>query len=254
MLRAENISLKLGQKCILESIHLKWEPGKFHVLLGPNGSGKSSLLKILAGDMAPTSGKVYYKEHALKELSIEKLAQQRAVLSQKSMVQFPLSVKEVVLMGRYPHFDFQPNAFDESIVDKALEKLDLIGLKERNYNSLSGGEQQRVQFARILSQIWETENGATRYLLLDEPLNNLDLKYQRDLLETAQSLLNPNTVLIAVLHDINLAMRYGQQLVFMKEGRVVVNGLMASDLTPELMYEVFDVEMELHEGRWFEFK
>ena len=251
MLKSENISFSIGNKIILHPMSLTWSAGKFHVLLGPNGSGKSSLLKILAGDISHFSGNVFYDQIALNELKIEKLAKYRAVLSQKPIVQFPLSVEEVVLMGRYPHFDFQPSSSDYAIVNLAMDQLGLQELKNRDYNSLSGGEQQRVQFARVLAQIGQVKPGKIRYLLLDEPLNNLDLKFQRDFLEIAKSLLDPKTVLIAVLHDIILAIRYADEMVFLKEGRVKASGIKPSAVSPELIKDVFEVDTEVVGNKWF---
>jgi iron complex transport system ATP-binding protein len=180
MLKLDNISFQIGKKCILNDINLSFEPGRISMILGPNGSGKSSLLKIFSGAESNFNGKVYYDGIDLTTISNESLAKKRAVLSQQSHLQFPLQVKEVVMMGRYPHFSFQPTKQDEEIYVEVISKLKLNHLQNRNYLTLSGGEKQRVHFARVLAQLWSIPENENRYLFLDEPLNSLDINFQQE--------------------------------------------------------------------------
>ena len=180
MLRTENITYSIGRKQILKGISLDFAPGEFVMILGPNGSGKSSFLKIFSGEITKFHGKVWYDDKLIASLSKEELATRRAVMSQQTELSFPLTVEQVVMMGRYPHFTFSPGKKDNAICDEVLSRMNLDAFRERNYTTLSGGEKQRVQYARVLAQIWEKPGSGRRYLFLDEPLNNLDISYQQD--------------------------------------------------------------------------
>jgi iron complex transport system ATP-binding protein len=242
MLKLENISFQIGKKKILNDVNITFQPGKFSMILGPNGSGKSSLLKIFSGSERNFKGKVYYNGVDLATISNETLAKKRAVLSQQSQLQFPLQVKDVVMMGRYPHFSFQPLKQDQEICMEVIATMQLHHLQNRNYLSLSGGEKQRVHFARILAQLWTIPEQDSRYLFLDEPLNSLDIHFQQEFLQIAKSFLGPLTVLVAIIHDINLALRYSDQLSFLKDGEIIATGTPNEMVTPEIIEHVFSVK------------
>ena len=243
MLRVSNISYNAGGKQILDGISMSFTPGKITMILGPNGSGKTSLLKICSGETRNYDGTVTFDDQPLSSISNAKLATFRAVLSQQPHLQFPLSVEEVIMMGRYPFFEFSPSNYDQKICSETIDLLQINSFRKRNYLTLSGGEKQRVQFARVLTQIWKTKQD-TRYLLLDEPLNSLDIRYQQEFLITARNLLNPKTVIVAIIHDINLAIRYGDEFIFMKDGKIVESGA-TNIITPSLIREVFQVNAEI---------
>ena len=242
MLKTESISFNIGRKQILKNVTAEFKPGEFNMILGPNGSGKSSFLKIFSGELDKYQGAVFYHDKIIKTLRKEELARRRAVLNQQPELSFPLLVEEVVMMGRYPHFSFNPNKKDIQICNEVIQRMNLSAFKERNYLTLSGGEKQRVQFARVLSQIWEQPETGYRYLFLDEPLNSLDISYQHEFLQEAVALVKHNTVLIAVLHDINLAAQYADKLFFLKEGQLVSHGSPTDILTAGLIRHVFNVE------------
>ncbi len=242
MLSANNIFYSIGKKQILKDVSTVFKPGEFNIILGPNGSGKSTLLKILSGELSGYKGAVLYNNQNLTTLKIESLAKYRAVMSQQPDLGFPLSVDEVVMMGRYPHFNFAPDKKDFDICNEVIASLYLSSFKERNYLTLSGGEKQRVQFARVLAQIWEKESNGIRYLFLDEPLNSLDIKYQQAFLKMVKSFADKNTILVAVLHDINLAIQYADNLIFLKEGKLKSQGKPKDILSPALLKEIFDLE------------
>jgi len=241
MLKTENISFSIDKKQILKNVSASFQPGEFNMVLGPNGSGKSSFLKIFSGEINKFDGSVFYDDKRIKEIKKEELAKKRAVMSQQPELSFPLLVEEVVMMGRYPHFSFSPNKKDIAVCNEVIDKMNLSSFKERNYLTLSGGEKQRVQFARVLSQIWEQPETGYRYLFLDEPLNSLDISYQHEFLQEAATLAKHNTVLIAIMHDINLAAQYADKLFFLKEGELVKYGTPYDVLTPDLIKHVFNV-------------
>ena len=245
MLRTENISFSVGKKQILKNVSATFLPGEFNMILGPNGSGKSSFLKIFSGEINKFHGTVLYEDKKIKDLRKEELAKKRAVMSQQADLGFPLLVEEVVMMGRYPHFTFNPNKKDIIICNEVIERMNLFEFKERNYLTLSGGEKQRVQYARVLAQIWEKPSDGYRYLFLDEPLNSLDISYQHEFLQAAVELIKDHTVLIAVMHDINLAAHYADNLFFLKEGELVVHGKPKDILTENIIEKVFNIKTKV---------
>ncbi len=241
MLKTENIYYHIGKKLILNGINAQFDPGEFNMILGPNGSGKSTFLKIFSGELNGNEGSVFYGDQKISALKKETLAKYRAVMSQQPELSFPLMVEEVVMMGRYPHFSFSPNKKDEDICNQVMERMNLISFKERNYLTLSGGEKQRVQYARVLAQIWEKPTTGYRYLFLDEPLTSLDINYQQEFLQIAREFTNADTILIAVMHDINLAIQYADKLFFLKEGELIAHGKPKDILSAALIKQVFNV-------------
>ena len=248
MLRTENISFSVGKKQILKNVSASFLPGEFNMILGPNGSGKSSFLKIFSGEINKFQGNVLYEDKKIKELRKEELAKKRAVMSQQADLGFPLLVEEVVMMGRYPHFTFNPNKKDITICSEVIERMNLVEFKERNYLTLSGGEKQRVQYARVLAQVWEKPTDSYRYLFLDEPLNSLDISYQHEFLQVAVELIKDHTVLIAVMHDINLAAHYADNLFFFKDGELVVHGKPKDILSAAMIEKVFNIKTTVIEN------
>lgn len=245
MLRTEKIYYRIGKKMILNGISAEFKPGEFNMILGPNGSGKSTFLKIFSGEISGYEGSVLYNDHKISKLKKEELAKYRAVMSQQPELSFPLTVDEVVMMGRYPHFSFNPGKKDEVICNEVMERMNLLEFKERNYLTLSGGEKQRVQYARVLAQVWEKPASGFRYLFLDEPLTSLDINYQQEFLQIARQFKKEDTVLVAVMHDINLAIQYGDKLFFMKEGEMVAHGSPREILNEALIEKVFSTKISI---------
>jgi len=244
MLKVNNIHYSVGRKKILNGVSTGFAPGLLHVIVGPNGSGKSTFLKIFSGDLHKYSGTVLYEDRTIAEFKKEDLAKRRSVMSQQPELGFPLTVEEVVMMGRYPHFQFNPNKKDGVICDEVMQRLKLSSFGERNYLTLSGGEKQRVQFARALAQVWENPSAGHRYLFLDEPLNNLDINYQQEFLKLSNEFAKTNTILIAILHDINLALAYADRIIFMKAGRIAYE-TEPLGVTEAMIKEVFDVNVAI---------
>ena len=242
MLKTTGIYYSIGKKLILSDINVEFHPGEFNMILGPNGSGKSSFLKIFSGEVNHFEGTVLYANRKIRDIKKEELAKIRAVMSQQPELNFPLMVDEVVMMGRYPHFSFNPNKKDVAICDEVMERMNLQAFMDRNYLTLSGGEKQRVQYARVLAQIWEKPANGCRYLFLDEPLTSLDINYQQEFLQIAREFTRNDTVLIAVMHDINLAIQFADKLFFLKEGELVAQGKPIDILSEALIEKVFDVQ------------
>jgi iron complex transport system ATP-binding protein len=228
-LAAEQVSLAIRNKWLLRDVSLAIEPGEVVALVGPNGAGKSSLLRALAGDVTPTSGRVLLDGRPVDDYHPRDLALKRAVLPQQTVLQFAFSVREVVEMGR------GPRRLDDaagSIVVESLRRTDTLHLAERIYPSLSGGEQARVTLSRVLAQ-------ETPILLLDEPTASLDLHHQQMVMEVARELAAGGASVLAILHDLNLAAGYADRIGVMREGWLAKIGTPWETFTEELLSEVF---------------
>jgi len=253
MLEANNITFRVGNKALISDVSLDFAPGKLHLLIGPNGAGKSTLIKVLARLLRPQTGTISYEGADVRESHEPDLAKRRAVLSQAVEVAFPLSVREVVMMGRYPHFGGHPGPADEQIVDELMQFFDVTEFSERDYQTLSGGERQRVNFARVLAQLWQSppgtpsSNGSSsrrcRFLFLDEPLTFLDIRHQIDFMKKIRNFTDaPDVVTVGVVHDLNLAARFADQVVLLNEGRVMAKGSAPEVLTGDNIRDVFGVQ------------
>jgi iron complex transport system ATP-binding protein len=244
MIVLHDVSYRVDDVRILDDVSVSFLPGRFNVILGPNGAGKSTLLRLAAGLTRPTRGEVRYGERSVTSLGAEELARRRAVLSQHVELAFPLPAIDVVMMGRYPHYGRVPSAHDREIVREALELVGMTHKRDQSYPTLSGGERQKVQLARVLAQIWphaERAAGEHRYLFLDEPTSSLDIHYQLHLLDAARGLLAHDCTVVAILHDLNVAFSYGDHFVLLEEGRVALEVGRAEEIPVEVIERVFRV-------------
>lgn len=236
-LRAEAISVGYDGNRVLHEVSLCISSGKISVLLGPNGSGKSTLLKCLGRLMRPWQGRVWLGERPLASYSTHEAARMLAVLPQQPVAPPELTVRELVGYGRYPHVPWHKrfNAQDFSAIDRALEACALRPFAPRRLSTLSGGERQRAWLAMALAQ-------EPRILLLDEPITFLDIAHQLELLELLRALNRSTGLTIAmVLHDINLAARYADEIAILKSGSIHSHGSVEKTITPQAMYDVFGI-------------
>ncbi|QQX78083.1 MULTISPECIES: heme ABC transporter ATP-binding protein [Aequorivita] len=248
MIKATNISYKIGSKTILKDISVNFEPGKINLILGPNGAGKSTLVKVICNQLKPQEGTVFYEEKNIRNTSVAELAKVRAVLSQNTELAFPLKVKEVVMMGRYPHFSVNPTSKDEQAIKEAMQFFDVEAMADRDYLTLSGGEKQRVHFARVVSQIWYPSENGCRYLVLDEPLTFLDVHYQFQFMHKLRELLKQkDLVIVGVVHDLNLAAKFADHLVLLNHGELLAAGSKEKVLNAENMKTAYRLEPLIHQ-------
>ena len=246
-LQADNLVLSRGGARVLEGVSIALRHGEVLGLLGANGAGKSTLLAALAGELRPDAGTILLDGADLASVPARRQARRRAVLPQKPSLSFDLGVREVVAMGAYPFPELSPGAVDD-LVDAALERAGVRHLARRRYPELSGGEQQRVQFARVLAQCLAPsgDDAAPRCLLLDEPISNLDPKHQMELLRTAAELAHGQGLgVLVIVHDVNLAARWCDRLMLLADGGVAAEGAPAGVLTPALLREVYDIEADV---------
>lgn len=219
---------------ILRGITLRINPGIFAGIVGPNGSGKSSLLRCIYRLYRPTAGQVLLNGRDIWEMTARECARQTAVVVQESVSDFGLTVQEVVLMGRTPHkglFDGD-SARDLRLIEEALTLMGMSNYTERRFETLSGGEKQRVLIARAIAQ-------QPRLLILDEPTNHLDIRFQFEVLRIVKGL---GVTVLAAIHDLNLAASFCDHVHVLQQGRLVAEGRPQQVFTSTLIHQVFDIE------------
>ena len=225
LLALNNISIKRDGRLLVDDVSIALNTGRLLVLMGENGAGKSTLLKTACGDISPDSGNVALMGQPLSAWSTLARAKRRAVLAQETNVAFMFTALEVVLLGRSPHCNGNPGARDVAIAHAALALLDMQRFTHRLYPTLSGGERARVALARTMAQVWEPlgESGETpRIMLLDEPIAALDIAHQHLALQVIRNFTKQNQcAALVVLHDLNLAAQYADEIALLKNGRLL---------------------------------
>lgn len=239
----ENLSFSVEGKEILSAISLEVKKGEFVGLIGPNGAGKTTLLKSING-LNKTQGKIYLTGKDSKKMGEKNLARQVALMKQDTEVSFPFSAWEVVLMGRYPHLGWskQEKEEDRRIARRYMEYTDTSALANKYINTVSGGERQRIMFAKVLTQ-------ETPIILLDEPTSNLDLAHQEQLFTYGKEFCQQGGTIVAAIHDLRVAARYCQRLVLLKKGRIIAQGTPEEVLTATNLKEAYGVEAVIYRSQ-----
>lgn len=243
-LDARDVVVRIGAATLLDGVSLSVQPGEMVALVGPNGAGKSTLLSVLAGDLTPAAGSVALDEVPLHSLKPKGLARQRAVMLQQQGLSFGFRVHEYVAMGRAPWHGTEAEDRDREVVGAAMERTEITHLAERTYQTLSGGEQARASFSRVLAQ-------ETTLLLLDEPTAALDIRHQEQLLMLARAAADDGAAVVVVLHDLSLAAAWSDRICVLAQGKVRAQGTPAEVLEAELLGEVYEhpVDVIEHGGR-----
>ena len=245
MISVDNIAVQIGQRRILDGVTLYAGAGEVTVIIGPNGSGKSTLIKALCRDHA-YNGSISINGRDVAQTDLATAATLRAVLPQASSLPFPFTVREVVALGLTAGRPGVPMNALRSLPDAALAQVDLTGFAGRFYGELSGGEQQRVQLARVLCQVWvPVLDGVPRFLFLDEPVSSLDIRHQLMIMDVARQYAAAGGGVIAILHDLNLAAMYADHIVALREGKVAGAGKPQEVLTDALIARVFDCPLRV---------
>ena len=219
ILQGEDLTFSYGKTPVLDRVSLSLSDGELVMLVGPNGSGKSTLLKLLSGFLRPAEGRVLLDDVPLGDYSWRERALRQAFLSQDNAPALEFTVRESVMLGRNPHLGVfsSPGAGDEAAVSRALEAMELTALADRPASRLSGGERQRAMLAAVLAQQSEC-------LLLDEPTSALDVRHTLTLVEHLRTLRGDCGILM-VTHDLDLALRYADRVVLLKDGAVVADAV-----------------------------
>jgi iron complex transport system ATP-binding protein len=245
MIELSNLSVTLSGKTVIEDISFKAAAGELTALCGPNGSGKTTTMKAISGELA-YAGSARINGEQVSAVEPWRLASVRGVLPQASTISFPFTVREIVRMGLTAGRNRHPEQSDR-IAAGALAAVDLAGFEKRFYQELSGGEQQRVQLARVLCQIPEpVVDGRPCWLLLDEPVSSLDISHQLAIMTFAKSFCLRGGGVVAVMHDLNLTALFADSMALLKSGKLVACGAVGGVLTDGNLETVFGCKLRLN--------
>ena len=245
MIEARDVSVAIGGKPIIAHVDFTARPGEVAAIVGPNGSGKTTFLKALSGELAYTGG-IALNGRDLSAMKPVEAATQRAVLPQAMTLSFPFTVREIVRLGLTGGRSGVLPGEDARLPERALARVDLEGFAGRFYQELSGGEQQRVQLARVLCQVWAPVlDGRPRYLFLDEPVSSLDIKHQLIIMNIARDFARRGGGVVAILHDLNLTAMYADRIFVMHRGRLAADGSPQEVLSDDLIEKVFDCRLKV---------
>lgn len=233
VIRAQEIVVAAGAHTVLKSCSCELRAGEVLGICGPNGAGKSTLLRVLAGLQPVVSGQLEFGPQNLQALSLQERAIRIGYLPQAPDVAWPITVRELAELGRFPH-GTQPAHLVTALVTEAIRKVGLSTLSERLLESLSGGERTRAHLARLLA-------GHHQAILADEPIAALDPRYQLEILQILRALAGAGTAVALVLHDLALAARYCDRVLVLHAGRLVASGIPDQIMTPALLTEVFNI-------------
>lgn len=241
MLEASHITKTYGKKRVLSDVSVKIEPRRFVSIIGPNGAGKSTLFSVISGLGAYEGGEVSFDGMKIEDYDRRLLAQKLSFLRQSNHLSIRLTVRELVAFGRYPYSQGRLKAEDNRIIDEAIAYLHLEELQHKFINELSGGERQRAFIAMTIAQ-------DTAYILLDEPLNNLDMKHSVQIMKTLRHMVDEmgKTVLV-VIHDINFASYYSDEIVAMKKGAVIVHDTVENVINSKTLHNIYGMEIRVKE-------
>ncbi|MEM9104867.1 MAG: heme ABC transporter ATP-binding protein [Pseudomonadota bacterium] len=245
MLEANDVSIAIGRTPIVSHVSFCARAGEITTVIGPNGSGKTTLLRAITGDLTH-EGTIKLQEQEVSRLQPWELAEMRAVLPQSSSLSFPFTVGEVVRFGLTTGRSGGKLEGLGERIRSALDRVDLSGFAGRFYQELSGGEQQRVQLARVLCQVWEPVlDGMPRWLFLDEPVSSLDIRHQLTIMDIARDFARAGGGVFAILHDLNLAAMYSDNVLVMHEGQRAGFGPASQVIEDGLLRKVFECDLKV---------
>lgn len=246
MLSLNKVSLRIRQASILQAVEMEVDPGQIVALVGANGAGKSSLIRCIAGSEAGYDGTIQLHNRSLSNWNTLELAKMRAVLSQQTALSFDITVLEVVMFGRFPYRQEESKESRREIAYWCLEQVGMESFAKRYVLSLSGGEQQRVHFARVIAQLYSRNTQQAKLLLLDEPTASLDIAQKYELLQCLKKTVQLFDLgVLMVIHDINLAAQYADQLVLLQQGKVIAQGPTSRILTAHNIKQTFGMSVQV---------
>ncbi len=234
MIEVFNVSKSYQTLKVLDDVSISIPEHKITALIGSNGAGKSTLLSIIARLISADQGYVSIDDIPMDSMKSDEIARKLAILKQTNHISMRVTVKELVTFGRFPYSKGRLNDTDKLKIQEAMDYMDLNDIKDKYIDQLSGGQRQRAYIAMIIAQ-------DTKYILLDEPLNNLDIKYGVEMMQLLQKLVKDlNKTIIIVMHDINFAAAFADHIIAMKDGKLVDQGHIDDMIKKEILDHVFD--------------
>ncbi|MER1998183.1 MAG: ATP-binding cassette domain-containing protein [Lysinibacillus sp.] len=241
MIEIKGLTKFFGKKPVVEDVSIQIQPGMITSFIGPNGAGKSTLLSMVSRLLDSDTGEVLLDKNDVKKMKSDAFAKRVAILKQANHLNVKLTVRELVSFGRYPYSKGRLNAEDNKLVDQALEYMNLTDMQDKYLDELSGGQKQRAFISMVIAQ-------DTEYILLDEPLNNLDMKHSVQIMKILRKLVDElGKTVVIVLHDINFASVYSDRIVALKQGRLVKDGPTHEIINSESLRDVYDMHIPVQE-------
>ncbi|MCM3758861.1 ATP-binding cassette domain-containing protein [Sporosarcina aquimarina] len=241
MIQVRELTKAYGNKAVVEKVSVDIHPGKITSFIGPNGAGKSTLLSMVSRLLDADTGEVLVDNNNVKKMKSNEFSKRVSILKQSNFMNVRLTIRELVSFGRFPHSKGRLQADDIQIVNQALDYMDLMSMQHMYLEELSGGQRQRAFIAMVIAQ-------DTDYILLDEPLNNLDMKHSVQIMKILRRLVNElGKTVVIVLHDINFASVYSDRIVALKEGRVVKDGPTNDIINSESLREIYDMDIPIQQ-------
>ncbi|WP_432353280.1 iron ABC transporter ATP-binding protein [Sporosarcina sp. A2] len=241
MIQVRELTKAYGNKAVVEKVSVDIHPGKITSFIGPNGAGKSTLLSMVSRLLDADTGEVLVDNNNVKKMKSNEFSKRVSILKQSNFMNVRLTIRELVSFGRFPHSKGRLQAEDIQIVNQALDYMDLMSMEHQYLEELSGGQRQRAFIAMVIAQ-------DTDYILLDEPLNNLDMKHSVQIMKILRRLVDElGKTVVIVLHDINFASVYSDRIVALKEGRVVKDGPTNDIINSESLREIYDMDIPIQQ-------
>lgn len=241
MIEIKGITKRFGDKPVVEDVTVTIEPRTITSFIGPNGAGKSTLLSMVSRLLEADTGKVLLDKNDVKKWKSSDFAKRVSILKQSNYLNVRLTIRELVSFGRYPYSKGRLNDEDEKFIDQALQYMNLTDMQDKYLDELSGGQKQRAFIAMVIAQ-------DTEYVLLDEPLNNLDMKHSVQIMKILRKLVDElGKTVVIVLHDINFASVYSDRIVALKDGKLVKNGPTHEIINSDSLKEIYDMDIPIQE-------
>ncbi|WP_353096938.1 ABC transporter ATP-binding protein [Tissierella praeacuta] len=239
MIEIKNVVKQYGSKNVVDNVSVKIEKGKITSFIGPNGAGKSTLLSIASRIISKNEGEVFIDGKEINQWSNDELSKKISILKQTNHINIRLTIRELVSFGRFPYSKGKLTAEDWKYVDDALNYMALNDIQNKYLDELSGGQRQRAYIAMVIAQ-------NTEYILLDEPLNNLDMKHSVDIMKILRQLVDDlGKTVVIVIHDINFASCYSDYIIALNDGRVAKEGVVNEIITKNVLEEIYDMKFNI---------
>ncbi len=241
MIEIKGLTKRFGKVNVVEDVSVKIQPGTITSFIGPNGAGKSTLLSMVSRLLNADTGEVLLDKNNIKKWKSDEFAKRVSILKQSNYINVRLTIRELVSFGRYPYSKGRLTAEDEKFVDQAIEYMNLTDMQDKFLDELSGGQKQRAFIAMVIAQ-------DTDFVLLDEPLNNLDMKHSVQIMKILRKLVDElGKTVVIVLHDINFASVYSDRIVALKDGKVVKDGPTNDIINSDALRDIYDMNIPVQE-------